>query len=234
MKKTLGIIGGVGPLATMLLGEMIVKHTKAAKDQDHLPFVISNNTSIPDRTAHILDNAKPSPVPKMVEDGKKLTAFGVDVLAIPCNTAHSFYEEIQEQLDIPVLHMIRETAKKTVSLGVKRVGILATSGTIFSKVYQQAFEEVGVETIIPDNDIQELVMSVIYDDVKAGKPTNRENWETIIHAMEQKGCESFILGCTELSIVREELALSEKYIDSLLVLAEAAIVACGYDVVNPE
>lgn len=235
MKKTLGIIGGVGPLATMMLGEMIVKRTKATKDQEHVSFVISNNPTIPDRTAHIIDSTKPSPVPIMVQDGQKLEKFGVNMLAIPCNTAHSFYDDIQQSLSIPVLHMIDETAKLTASRGVKKVGILATTGTLYSQVYQRAFTAYGIETVVPNEETQKLVMSIIYDDVKAGKPTNRSNWNTIIETMTNvESCTTFILGCTELSIVREELALKENYIDSLLVLAEAAIVACGYELADEE
>jgi len=116
-KQTLGIIGGVGPLATMFIGEMIVRRTKAQKDQDHLHTIIDNDTNIPDRTAFILDNTKDNPVPVIIEDAKKLASVGADIIAIPCNTAHTFYQEIEEGSPIPVVHMIRETAKRAADLG---------------------------------------------------------------------------------------------------------------------
>lgn len=96
MKKTLGIIGGVGPLATMFLGEAIVRLTKAATDQEHVHTIIDNDTTIPDRTAFILGKSNDNPVPVIIRDAKKLADFGADLVCIPCNTAHTFYEEIQQ------------------------------------------------------------------------------------------------------------------------------------------
>lgn len=110
-KKTLGIIGGVGPLATMFIGEMIVRRTAAETDQEHVNMLITNNTTIPDRTAFILGKSEENPVPVIVSDAKKLEAIGAEILAIPCNTAHSFYEEIAQETTLPVINMIEETAK---------------------------------------------------------------------------------------------------------------------------
>ena len=227
MKKTLGIIGGVGPLATMLIGEMVVRRTKAQKDQEHVHTIIDNDTSIPDRTAYILDNSKENPVPYLQRDAKKLAEYGAGVICIPCNTAHSFYEELQATTSVPVLHMIRETAKRAKELGAKHVGILATDGTLTTKVYQTALEEQGIVPVVPDEATQKQVMSVIYDYVKAGYDVPKDVWAPIEQAM--AGCDRIILGCTELSIVNKELKLGTCYIDSLIVLAESAIIACGYE-----
>jgi len=234
MRKTLGIIGGVGPLATMFIGEMIVRRTNATKDQEHVHTIIDNDTSIPDRTAYILDQTKEDPVPYLVKDANKLANAGADLICIPCNTAHTFYEELQSASPVPVLHMIRETAKRAASTGAKRVGLLATDGTITSAVYQQALIEQDIEPVLPDKDIQKQVMSVIYDYVKAGKEVSVHQWNGIEQAMLQQGCDKIILGCTELSIVNKEFKLdSNRYIDSLLVLAESAILACGYELNTP-
>lgn len=228
-KKVLGIIGGVGPLATMLLGEMIVKRTKAKTDQQHVNMVITNNTSIPDRTTYILDRSKANPVPVMISDAAKLKSIGAEVLAVPCNTAHSFYQDIHQGADMQVLHMINETAKRAAQIGAKKVGILATTGTLTASVYQLACQHAGVQPVVPDEETQELVMSVIYDDVKAGRPVDFLKWQQIINKLEELGCDRIILGCTELSIVKKELNLDDMYIDSLMVLAESAILACGYE-----
>lgn len=228
-KKVLGIIGGVGPLATMLLGEMIVKRTKAKTDQQHVNMVITNNTSIPDRTTYILDRSKANPVPVMIADAAKLKSIGAEVLAVPCNTAHSFYSDIQLGADMQVLHMINETAKRAAQIGAKKVGILATTGTLTTSVYQLACQNAGVQPIVPDEETQEMIMSIIYDDVKAGRPVDFLKWQQIINKLEGLGCDRIILGCTELSIVKKELNLDETYIDSLMVLAESAILACGYE-----
>ncbi|KOS60064.1 amino acid racemase [Lysinibacillus agricola] len=231
-KQTLGIIGGVGPLATMFIGEMIVRRTKATKDQEHLHTIIDNDTNIPDRTAFILDNTKENPVPVIVTDAKKLASVGADVIAIPCNTAHTFYDEIIEGSPVPVLHMIRETAKRAYDLGAERVGILATTGTLTSRMYQDALEEYGITPVVPDDIMKEKVMSIIYDYVKAGKDVSQEDWLPIEEAMLALNCDRIVLGCTELSIVNRDLKLSDKYIDSLIVLAERAILACGYEIVD--
>lgn len=230
-KKILGIIGGVGPLATMLLGEMIVSRTSAKSDQEHVNMVITNNSSIPDRTTYILDRSKANPVPVMISDGLKLKSIGAQVIAVPCNTAHTFYEEIQSGVGLPVVHMISETAKRAASEGAKKVGILATTGTLTSCVYQLACKNVGVQPIVPDEETQKLVMSVIYDDVKAGRPVDFLKWQKILTTMTDLGCDRVILGCTELSIVKRDLQLDDYYIDSLMVLAESSIKACGFNIV---
>ena len=233
MKKTLGIIGGVGPLATMFIGEMIVRRTRATKDQEHVHTIIDNDTSIPDRTAFILDSTNENPIPYLIHDAHKLATAGADLICIPCNTAHTFYEDLQMASPVPVLHMIRETAKKAACLGAKRVGILATDGTLASAVYQNALIEQDIEPVIPNALIQQQVMSVIYDYVKAGKEVSAQQWLAIEKAMLQLNCDKIILGCTELSIVNKELKLQDRYIDSLIVLAESAIVACGYELNSP-
>lgn len=232
MKKTLGIIGGVGPLATMFLGEMIVRQTKASKDQEHVHTIIDNDTTIPDRTAYILDQSKENPIPYLIRDAKKLATAGADIICIPCNTAHTFYDDLQYSSPVPVIHMIRETAKRASSLEAKRVGILATDGTIAAGVYQRALLEVGIEPIIPDERTQKEVMSLIYDYVKAGISVTYEQWYKIEQAMWALKCDNIILGCTELSIINKELKLNKRYIDSLIVLAESAIVYCGYDLID--
>lgn len=232
MKKKLGIIGGVGPLATMFIGEMIVRLTKASKDQEHVHTIIDNDTSIPDRTAYILDTTKENPVPVMQRDTVKLASIGAEIICIPCNTAHTFYAELAEASPVPVLHMIRETAKRAAQRGAKRVGILATDGTLFSKVYQHALIEQGIEPVLPNKETQADLMSIIYDYVKAGNDVTAEQWATIANEMKALNCDKVILGCTELSIVNKELKLGDFYIDSLIVLAEAAIEQCGYEVLK--
>lgn len=231
-KKTLGIVGGVGPLATMFIGEMIVRRTKAEKDQDHVNSIITNNTRIPDRTAYILGYSEEDPVPVMVSDMEKLASIGAELIIIPCNTAHTFYHELQQGSPVPVIHMIRETMKRAAEQGAGKVGILATTGTVTSKVYQHAAEEFGLEPVLPNEEIQKKVMSVIYDNVKAGKQADRKKWQEITAYMDAQGCDRIILGCTELSIVKKEMDLPEFYLDSLLVLAETAILTCGYELAD--
>lgn len=230
-KKTLGIIGGVGPLATMLLGEVIVRKTKASKDQDHMHFIIDNDTRIPDRTAFILDNTKENPTPYIIQDAGKLVSAGADVICIPCNTAHYFYEELSDNTSVPVLHMIRETAKKARVVGAKKIGVLGTTGTLSTNLYQTALIDEGLEPYAPSVEIQEALMEVIYDFVKAGIAVPQEKWQLIVESYKAEGCDHLVLGCTELSVLYKEFGLDNDpiYIDALMTLAETAIEYCGYE-----
>jgi len=211
----------------MFIGEMIVRLTDAEKDQEHVNMIITNNTNIPDRTAFILGTSLENPVPVIISDTNRLDEAGAELLIMPCNTAHSFYGQIQEGSKLPIINMISETASRAKEMGGDRIGILATTGTISTGLYQDACESFGMTPVIPDAHIQSIVMSIIYDDVKAGNPVDPAKWSIIKGAMEEAGCNQVILGCTELSIVRKELQL-DGYIDSLLVLAETAIERCGY------
>src|SRR5690625_3318759 len=181
MKKTkvLGIIGGVGPLATMFIGEKIVRLTDAEKDQDHVNMIITNNTNIPDRTAYILGKSSDNPVPVIISDANKLKGAGAEVLIIPCNTAHSFYDKIQSSIDLPLINMIHETAEYARHSGSQKIGILATTGTITTEIYQKESTGMGMNPIIPNEKVQEIVMSLIYYDGNAGLPVVR-NKSTMI------------------------------------------------------
>lgn len=167
MKKTIGIIGGMGPLATCDLFRKIIDITDAACDQEHIRVCIDNNTEIPDRTAAIISSGA-SPVEQMVRSAKGLRDMGSDVLIMPCNTAHFFYKSVAETVDVPFLNMIEETAAVIRRKGISRVGLLATDGTIQSGVYEKVFEQTGIDTVKPSAGNQKAVMGLIYDGVKAG------------------------------------------------------------------
>lgn len=138
-EKTLGVLGGVGPLATIYFADLVVKMTDAKTDQEHISMVILNHGAIPDRTDYILDHSKPNPLPVMIADAKKLQAAGCDYIVIPCNTAHYFYDEIQKNVDIPIINIIEETVKDAIKTvpGLKTLGVLATEGTIKSGSYER-------------------------------------------------------------------------------------------------
>ncbi|AGT34197.1 hypothetical protein OCC_13515 [Thermococcus litoralis DSM 5473] len=154
MEKVIGILGGMGPLATVDLFKRIVLKTPAKKDQDHPRIIIYNNPKIPDRTAYILGKGE-NPLPELIDSAKKLEKWGADFIIMPCNTAHYFADEIQKAIKIPLINMIEETASYVEALGVKRVGILATTGTIVSGIYQKALKKRGIEALIPSEKDQE-------------------------------------------------------------------------------
>lgn len=228
-EKTLGILGGVGPLATAYFMEMIIKMTDADRDQDHLSMIVTNHPAIPDRTDYIFDRSKPNPLPVMIEDAKKLEKAGSDFIAIPCNTAHFFYNEIQKSVSVPVLNIIEETisyAKNSLK-EVKKIGVLGTKGTLASGSYKKVCDEYNVEYAQPDEEDQNKLMEIIYGQIKAGKAPDFAGLMRIIDNLKKKQCDIIILGCTELSVIKHDFDINQNYIiDSMEVLAKSAILKC--------
>lgn len=236
-KATLGVIGGVGPLATVYFADMVVRLTRAACDQDHIPMLIFNDSQIPDRTAHIMDSSKPNPLPTMIRDAKLLESCGVDYIAIPCNTAHYFYSQIQSSVKIPIINIIEETVKHIISNidSVKKIGIMATAGTIYAGSYQRECQKHSIECLVPNEAEQRALMDIIYNQVKAGRPVDNESFMAIIEGLKSRGCDAVILGCTELSIIHSDLKLNRPdVIDSLRTLAEVSIKKCNKRVIDDE
>ena len=204
--------------------------TDAEKDQEHISTVVLNHATIPDRTAYILDKSQPNPLPVMINDAKRLESAGADFIVIPCNTAHYFYEEIQANVGIPILNIIEETVKyaKQNNNGIKKLGILATDGTIQAGSYQRVCEKYGIECLIPDKDDRTKLMHIIYGCVKAGKKADFDEFFGIIENMKNRGCDAVVLGCTELSVVHRDYKVNRNdVIDSLEVLAKTGILRCG-------
>lgn len=227
-KKIVGIIGGMGPLATADLFKKIVENTKADTDQEHIKVLIDNNTDIPDRTSAIIYNDR-SPVPQLVKSAVKLWAMGAQILVMPCNTAHYFYSDVQKSVEIPVLNMLEITCRALVQKGVKKAGLLATEGTIKSGIYQNAFKNSGIELIIPDENEQKIIMDLIYLGVKAGKKDyDVTKAKKVMESIIDRGAETLILGCTELPVAMNIYKLNFIVCDPTLELArEAIIVANG-------
>lgn len=229
MKKVIGIIGGMGPLATADLFKKIILHTRADRDQDHLRVLIDSNTNIPDRTAAILQNGA-DPVPELTASAKGLAAQGADLLIMPCNTAHYFYDAVQSAVEIPVLHMIRLTARALEERGVKRAGLLATDGTVRTGIYQSCFQGSGIELATPSEEGQRAVMDMIYRGVKAGRRDyDASAARSAMASLLDGGAETLILGCTELPLAVELYGLDYPVTDPTLELALGAIRAAGGD-----
>lgn len=226
-KKIIGIIGGMGPLATADLFKKIVINTKADRDQEHIRVLIDNNTEIPDRTAAILNGGK-DPIPQLVKSATLLSNMGADLLIIPCNTAHYFYKEIQKNVEIAVLNMIELTRDTLIKNGIKKAALLATKGTIKSGIYQKVFDSSGVELIVPEEDEQMVIMDLIYKGVKAGKKDySVADTKKVMENLVSRGAETLILGCTELPLAKDMYDLDFNTCDPTLELAKGAILAAG-------
>ncbi|MBQ5995573.1 MAG: aspartate/glutamate racemase family protein [Clostridia bacterium] len=229
-EKILGVLGGVGPLATIYFADLVVKMTQAQTDQEHIAMVILNHASIPDRTAYILDKTKPNPLPVMIRDAKVLEEDNCSYIVIPCNTAHYFYDEIQKSIGIPIINILEETVsycEKTIP-SLKKIGILATEGTIKSKAYQNIIEKHSLECAVPSEEDQASLMNIIYNQVKAGREVDIFEFHRIIGELKKQGCDAVVLGCTELSIIKKDFGIDRPdIVDSMECLARASILACG-------
>ena len=226
-KKTLGIIGGMGPMATAYLLQLIIEMTDAKTDQEHLDVIVFNRPAVPDRTAYILDNTKPSPLPVLRDAAQKLTGLGAGVLCAPCVTSHYFYEALSKGIPVPFVHMLRETAEELRRAGRRKTGVMATTGTVRMGLFQSALGEAGIEAQLPSPACQELVMSMIYDEIKAGKPASPEKFQAAEEELYAQGCDSIVLGCTELSLIKKSAPLGPGYLDALEVLSKRCVQLCG-------
>ena len=231
-KKTSGILGGMGPLATADLFQKIVLLTKADTDREHIRVYIDSNANIPDRTAAILSGGE-DPVPEMASALRHLEACGADCIIMPCNTARYFLPRLQAMTKIPFLSILTAAAEACkAQFPGKTVGILATRGTLAANLYQEALVQAGVPYRVPDAPAQDALMRVIYDGVKAGKGPDsyRADFLTVLEQMSAGGAEVFLLGCTELPLAAEALNIALPTVDPTAELAKASIRFCGYGV----
>jgi len=225
----IGILGGMGPEATLDLFQKIIKNTKAVRDQDHLGVLIDNNPRIPDRTPAILGSGE-NPVPMMIEVAKNLKKAGADFIVIPCVSAHYFIQELRERVAIPVISIIDEVAEEIEKRlpDIQRIGLIATTGTVKASLFQDRLRGIGVEVLVPPpKDQENLVMSAIYGEsgIKAGL-ISLENKEKILQtskALIEKGAQGIIGGCTEVPLVVNQTDIEVPFFDSLNILALSAI-----------
>ncbi len=223
MKDFLGILGGLGPESSAYFYKMIISKTKVNNDQDHIDMVIINHATIPDRTEYIMDNSKDSPLDYLVNDVKTLNNLGASLIAIPCNTSFYFYEKMKEQSKVKILNMIEDTILYLKQNNIKKVFIFATQGTIASELYQKECDKNNIEYFVPDSQMQNDLMSLIYDNVKTGQKIDVKRFNSIVRSAKRKKIDAIILGCTELSIIKDKLKLSNFFVDPLEIEAEIII-----------
>lgn len=222
----IGVIGGMGPAATNDLCTRITAATPAKRDQDHLEVITFNNPNVPDRTAAILTGSE-DPLPAMLRTAQVLEKAGASFLVMPCNTAHHYHAQLQEQLSTPLVHMIEETAaaaRKQVP-DARYAGLLATSGTIGAGIYVDPFKKQGFDIIASTSNNQEtLVMEAIYA-IKAGESERPRQLllEAGRHLIDA-GAQLLIAGCTEIPLVLEDGMASVPIINPTQILAEVAVV----------
>ena len=223
----LGVLGGLGPMSTFRFCELLTAHTKAECDADHIDMLISSRATTPDRTAFILGQSSNSPLPAMKEEALRLAKAGADLLVIPCNTAHYFYDGLREISPVPILNIIEETVLFLKKRSIRTMGLLATEGTVQSRSYHRLCEEHGMTCITPSPEEQDEITKIIYGAIKQNKSPDFSAFLRISQSLLNRGCECLVLGCTELSLLRKEGLSQPWYVDSLEVLAYQTILACG-------
>ena len=227
--RTPGIIGGMGPSATCDLMHKIIENTDAGDDQHNIHLLVDQNTDVPDRTAAILKGGA-DPMPELVRSARRLEAAGADFLCMSCNTAHYFHERLSKEVAIPILNMPAESAKELRRRGIRKVGLLATDGTIRTGVYHKVLEAEGIEPVVPGEEDQKTLMRLIYGCVKQNLPVERyprKEVEMLMAHLKVQGAEAFLLACTELPIAFERLGYREGLIDPTLVLARKIVETAG-------
>ena len=225
-KIILGIFGGMGPEATADLYKQIIRLTPAKKDQDHIPTLIYSLPQVPERTASIR-NRDTAIISFVVEGVTRLEKAGASFIAIPCNTVHYYYDQMQEAVSVPIIHMIRETVNKVRDQfpDAGSIGLLATSGTIESGLYEKELIQGGFKVIIPDKEVEEgKVMKAVFG-IKAG--TDKSTSEDLLAGAGQhlidKGAEVIILGCTEIPLAFNPSRVDVPVIDATRILADRSI-----------
>lgn len=231
IRKKLGILGGMGPYAGEFFFRLVTEHTKAERDADHIDAVMTSTASTPDRSAYISDPSKKNPFAAIEKDVKTLVFGGAEIIALPCNTACCFIDNIAAVSSVPVINMIKETVKCAKISGARKIGIFATEGTVAFGKYQSECRAVGIEPVVPDNDTQTVITESIYRKIKAGNRKVNEIYPEIDKYLSY--CDAVVFGCTELSLIDvSQERYIDKIIDSTQVLAIRSIFECGARPIN--
>lgn len=204
-QRVVGILGGMGPWATVDLMRRILTLTPTAKDWDHLRVIVDNNVKIPSRTRSFLFG-EPSPVPGMVDSINRLAAYPVDFVVIPCNSACHFLPEVRPQVNVPVIDIVEVVTRAATDRGIVKPGLLAGMVPWAGGVYKRSMNRRGASITAPDRDTQDLVAAAIEALKRMDKSAQTIDWlGTIIERLSAAGADGIILGCTEFSLAEDEL-----------------------------
>ncbi len=223
--KTVGVLGGMGIDVTAELLTRIIDITGAKKEQDNIPVIINHNPRIPDRTQAIISGGE-DPLPLLKSSLEVLVKAGADFLAIPCNTAHYYYDKMQRDTPVPIIHMIKETVGKSLitKKNLKVVGLLATTGTVNTGLYQNEFEKKDIKVIFPDDKDQGIAMNSVMEIKSRGDMDDiKKRLVRIALKLINRHADIIIIGCTDISLLIKEDSLEVPVIDALQVLAERVV-----------
>jgi aspartate racemase len=224
--RVVGVIGGMGPEATVELMRRVTARTRAEDDADHVHLIVESNPQIPSRIAHLIDGTGSDPLPEILRVARNLAGAGAQALAMPCNTAHHYAGQIQAAVSIPLLHMVRLSVSRIAAASsAARVGLLASTAVLRVGVYAREFAEQGLTGVVPRR--QDELMALIRG-VKRGE-TGAAAAQRLaeIGAELADQCEIALIACSELSLISAQLATQTRILDSLDVLADAVVEFAG-------
>jgi aspartate racemase len=227
-EKIVGIIGGMGPEATVDLMTRLIRLTPALDDADHVRCIVDNNPKVPSRIKALIEGGGASPVPELQDMARRLEAWGADFLAMPCNTAHYYFQDIQDALSIPMLNLIQITVRKVLKQqpGIPAVGILGSTAMQLTGLYQRAFAAVGADVVYPEAACQDRVMAAIKDIKKGRMDQAAFALDAAVTSLESQGARAVIIACTELGLL--PFASSLPQYDAADILAREIIRVCKW------
>jgi len=225
-EKVVGILGGMGPDATVDFMQRIINLTPADDDCDHIRMLIDNNPKVPSRIKAIIEKTGQNPSPTMIEMAKGLEKQGADLLVMPCNTAHFYFNDLKSSIKIPILNMVELTAEEIVKnqSNIKTVGLLASPAVLITGLFKKAFDRRNIILEYPSDQFQEKVLKSIKE-IKAGN-CGKEQIKTnqiAIDYMVENDSEAIIIGCTELSVIAKDISFKVPFYDSSQILAKNVV-----------
>lgn len=231
-EKIAGILGGMGPEATVDLMRRIIRFTPALDDFDHVRCIVDNNPKVPSRIKAIIEGCGEDPGPCMADMARRLESWGADFLAISCNTAHYYYESVSNAVKIPVINLIDivvSHVKKNIP-DCRKIGVIASTAVLLTGLYEKKFHEAGIEVIYPNPIFQERLLNVIKN-IKTGDTSEKtvKEYKQVCEHLCSTGVKSVIIACTELSIISCDLGVD--IVDAADILAHEIIAksknVCG-------
>lgn len=232
--KTVGVLGGMGPDATVDFMAKVIALTPAEKDQDHVHMLVDHNPKVPDRQNAILD-AGEDPGPYLAAMAVRLETAGADFLVIPCNTAYVFKDAVESATSIPLISIIDVTVATALEQGAASAGVLATDGCLKARVFQDALEKAGIGSVLPSDYELGKLMTLI-NRIKAGYQGESiaRDMATLATALVDRGAQSVIAGCTEIPLVLDAAAVDVPLISSTDVLAQQTVALARGEIALPK
>lgn len=222
-KRVIGVLGGMGPEATILFMQKVVQAVQASDDADHVPLIVDNNTQVPSRIKALIEGTGVDPAPTLAGMARRLETAGARAIVMPCNTAHNYQDQIRNAVEIPFLSMVDLTAEHIASIAPgTRVGILASPAVRMTGIYQNPLSARALKTVYP-RDEDRILSSIKALKISADDALARESVHLAAAELESEGCEVLLVGCTEFSLIADNLKQRFRIVDSLDILVEAAV-----------